>query len=45
MLNLKDVFDYYYKKEDILYFLELIEGIYGNQLTIKELVQEIEKTY
>lgn len=44
MVSLKDVFDYYYKKEDILYFLELIEKSYGH-LTIKELIQEIEKKY
>lgn len=44
MMSLKDVFDYYYKKEDILYFLGLIEKSYG-LLTIKELIKEIEENY
>lgn len=44
MVSLKDVFAYYYKKEDILYFLELIEKSYGH-LTIEELIQKIKETY
>ena len=44
MMSLKDVFDYYYKKEDVLYFLELIEKSYG-LLTIKELIKEIKENY